>query len=160
MTAANEHDKIRSLLSLAVAGALDSAQESLVENHVRTCPECAAQLDEWRALAGGLKRLPTPQISAQVLQRTVALVRQAREAEDERRATRRILAPLLAFSWVLTVFSWPLYKIASSGLSVVFDIRFAHDWRVFAILVAWTWLCGGVAAFLLSSHQQRHRRLA
>ena len=55
MNAANEHDKIRSLLSLAASGALDSADELNVENHVWNCPECAAQLAEWRALAGGLQ---------------------------------------------------------------------------------------------------------
>jgi len=160
MIAAIEHNRIRSLLALAASGALDPAEETLVGNHVRNCPECSAQLDEWRALAQGLRRLPTPQISAQALQRTVALVREASAAESERRTTRKILAPLLAFSWLLTVLSWPLFRIASGGLRVLFDIHFAHDWRAFAVFLAWTWVAGGVAAFVLSSHQQRHRRLA
>jgi anti-sigma factor RsiW len=160
MNAPNEHEKIRSLLSLAASGVLDSAEESSVENHVRNCQECAAQLEHWQALARGLRHLPTPQLSPTVLQRTVALAHQAKAAANERRATLRVLMPLIAMSWLLTVFSWPLFKIASGGLRVMLGIRFEHDWRVFAFFVAWTWLAAGVAAAMLSSHQQRQRRSA
>ncbi len=160
MNAANEHDKIRSLLSLAASGALDSADELSVENHVRNCPECAAQLAEWQALAGGLRRLPTPQPSPFVLQRTVAIVREAQAAADERRATLRLLIPILALSWVSTLMSWPLFKFASVALRVMLGIRFEPDWRVFAFFVVWTWLAAGVAAAMLSFHHRRDRRLA
>jgi anti-sigma factor RsiW len=159
MNARNEHEKIRSLLSLAASGALDSAEEMSVESHVRTCPECAAELERWQALAGGLKRLPTPQLSPVVLQRTVALVREAQVARDERRATLKALIPLLALSWFSTIFSWPLFKLASAALRVL-GIHFQPDWRVFAFFVVWTWLAAGVAAAMLSSHQRHDRRLA
>lgn len=159
MTAPNAHEKIRSLLSLAASGVLDSADELSVESHVRTCPECAAQLEHWQALAGGLRRLPTPQLSPFVLQRTVALVREAQNAADERRAAYRILTPLLALSWLSTVLTWPLFKLASSALRVV-GIHFEPDWRVFAFFVLWTWLAAAVAAAMLSSQQRRYRRLA
>ena len=46
MNAANEHEKIRFLLSLAASGALDSADEVSVASHVRNCPECAAELEQ------------------------------------------------------------------------------------------------------------------
>jgi anti-sigma factor RsiW len=159
MNAPNEHEKIRSLLSLAASGALDSAEEASVASHVRNCPECAAQLEYWQALAGGLRRLPTPQLSPIVLQRTVALVREAQSAADERRATLRVLIPLLALSWFSTILTWPLFKLASSALRVV-GIHFEPDWRVFALFMIWTWLAAGVAAAMLSSHQRRDRRLA
>ncbi len=159
MNAANEHEKIRSLLSLAASGALDSAEEVSVASHVRTCPECAAELEHWQALASRLRRLPTPQLSPVVLQRTVALVREAQSGADERRATLKVLIPLLALSWFSTIFSWPLFKLASSALRVVLGIHVEPDWRVFAFFVVWTWLAAGVAAAMLSSHQ-RHRRLA
>ncbi len=159
MNARNEHEKIRSLLPLAASGALDSADEISLETHVRTCPECAAELERWHALAGGLKRLPTPQLSPIVLQRTVALVREAQVARDERRATLRVLIPLLALSWFATIFSWPLFKLASSALRV-FGLRFEPDWRVFAFFVIWTWFAAAIAAALLSSHQRHDRRLA
>ena len=160
MNAPKEHEKIRSLLSMAVSGVLDSAEEMSVESHVRNCPECAAELERWRALAGGLRRLPTPQLSPFVLQRTVALVREAQSAADERRATFRILTPLLALSWFSTILSWPLFKLATGAFRVVFGIHFEPDWRVFAFFLVWTWLAAGVAAALLSSQQRRDRRLA
>lgn len=158
MNAANEHEKIRSLLSLAASGALDSVEEVSVESHVRNCPECAAELEHWQALAGDLRRLPTPQLSPVVLQRTVALVREAQSAADERRATLKVLVPLLALSWLSTIFSWPFFKLASSALSVL-GIHFEPDWRVFALFVVWTWLAAAVAAALLS-HQRHDRGLA
>ena len=159
MNAPNEHEKIRSLLSLAASGVLDSGDEMSVESHVRNCPECAAEFEHWQALASGLRRLPTPQLSPVVLQRTVALVREAQSAADERRATLRILTPLLALSWLSTIFSWPVFKLASGVLRVVLGIHVEPDWRVFAFFVLWTWLAAAVAAALLS-HQQQHRRLA
>jgi len=158
MNAHNEHEKIRSLLSLAASGALDSTEEASVASHVRNCPECAAELEHWQALASGLRRLPTPQLSPFVLQRTVALVREAQIARDERRATLKVLIPLLALSWFSTILSWPLFKLASSALRVV-GIHFEPDWRVFALFMIWTWLAAAVAAALLS-HQRQHRRLA
>ena len=160
MNAPNEHEKIRSLLSLAASGVLDSAEEMSVERHVRNCSECAAELEHWQALAGGLRRLPTPQLSPFVLQRTVALVREAQSAADERRATLRILTPLLALSWFSTIFSWPLFKLATGAFRVVFGIHVEPDWRVFAFFVLWTWLAAGVAAAMLSSQQRQDRRLA
>ena len=158
MNRPNEHEKIRSLLSLAASGALDPADEESVASHVRNCPECAAELEHWQALAGGLRRLPTPQLSPFVLQRTVALVREAQVAKDERRATLKVLIPLLALSWFSTIVSWPLFKLASSALGVL-GVHFEPDWRVFALFVVWTWLAAAVAAALLS-HQRQHRRLA
>ena len=155
MNTPNHHEKIRSLLSLAASGVLDSAEEMTVEIHVRNCPECAAELEHWQALAGGLRRLPTPQLSPVVLQQTVALVREAQSAADERRATLRILTPLLALSWFSTVLSWPLFKLASGALRVVLGIHFEPDWRAFAFFMIWTWLAAAVAAALLSSHQRQ-----
>ena len=160
MNAASEHEKIRSLLSLVASAALDPADEISVASHVRNCPECAAELEHWQALAGGLRRLPTPQLSPVVLQRTVALVREAQVARDERRTTFKILAPLLALSWFSTIFSWPLFKLASGALRIVLGIHFEPDWRVFAFFLVWTWLAAGVAAALLSSQQRPYRRLA
>ncbi|HXU19144.1 MAG TPA: zf-HC2 domain-containing protein [Verrucomicrobiae bacterium] len=159
MNPANDHEKLRSLLSLAASGALDPADEISVETHVRSCPECAAELEHWQALTGGLHRLPTPQLSPVVLQRTVALVREAQVARDERRATFKILAPILALSWLSTIFSWPLFELASEALRVL-GIHFEPDWRVFAFFMIWTWLAAAVAAALLSSHQRHDRRLA
>lgn len=160
MNAPNEHQRIRALLSLAASGALDSAEEMIVESHLRNCPECAAELEHWQTLAAGLRRLPTPQLSPVVLQRTLALVREAQTAADERRATLKVLTPLLALSWLSTILSWPLFKIASNGLRVILGIHFEPDWRVFAFFAVWTWLAAAVAAALLSSHQRHDRRLA
>ena len=41
-----EHDNLKDLISAYFDGELDAARKKLVEEHVRTCPECKREFDE------------------------------------------------------------------------------------------------------------------
>jgi anti-sigma factor RsiW len=156
----DSHDKIRELLGLAVAGALDAGEEKRVERHAATCAACAAELENWRLLASGLRRLPTPQPGKLVVERTRARAEMRMAEEIESRGQSRVMVLLLGFAWIVTLASWPLFRILSGGLLVWFDPRFNQTWLVFAGFTALVWATGGLAAVLLGRHRQQERRLA
>jgi Putative zinc-finger len=156
----SEHDEVRELLSLAAAGALDSGEEERVTLHIRSCALCSSALDDWRLIAGGLRRLPTPQPSRGVVERARAMAEVRFGQESEHRWNRNVMIFLVAFAWVLTLLSWPLVRLMSEGLQGLLDPRFNQAWIAFAVLTSLGWLGGGVAAILLSVRQRRERRLA
>lgn len=41
-----EHEKLKELISFYLDGELDAGQRRLVEEHIRTCPECKREFDE------------------------------------------------------------------------------------------------------------------
>jgi predicted anti-sigma-YlaC factor YlaD len=41
-----EHDKLKDLISSYFDGELDAGQRRLVEDHIKTCPECKREFDE------------------------------------------------------------------------------------------------------------------
>jgi anti-sigma factor RsiW len=155
-----DHDKIRDLLSIAAADALEPNEDRLVSEHIRSCADCAAQLEQWRLLASSLRRLPTPQPRGVVVERARAMA-QIRLAEQlERKWNRAVMAGLIAFAWVLTLMSWPVVKFVSGGFLSMLDPRFAHTWLVFGAFTTLVWVGGGAAAVLLSVQQRRERSLA
>ncbi|MFZ0736410.1 MAG: zf-HC2 domain-containing protein [Candidatus Acidiferrales bacterium] len=153
-------DKIRELLSLAAAGVLEPEEESRISQHLRTCNSCAAELENWQQLARGLRRLPTPQPPANVVERARVAAEIRFSEEAEQRWNRNVLAFLIAFAWTVTVLSWPVFRILSGGLESWFTTRLTQTWYAFAGLTALGWLAGGIAAMILAWHQRRERRLA
>ncbi|MGA7622732.1 MAG: zf-HC2 domain-containing protein [Candidatus Acidiferrales bacterium] len=155
----NDHEKIRELLGLMASGVLESNEEQQVMNHLRGCPSCGAELEQWELLAGGLRRLPTPQPRALVVERARALAQMRLAEEGERRWNLGVMTGLVAFAWALTLMSWPVVRFVSGGLLAMLDPRFSHTWIVFAVFTAAAWAAGGAAAVILSLHR-RERRLA
>ena len=100
----SEHDKIRERLALAAAGALDDdAERERLRGHLSECVECAQELEGWNALAGGLRRLPTPRPSAALVERTRARMVARLAAESERRWNVSMLVFAVLFAWTLTL---------------------------------------------------------
>ena len=60
----------------------------------------------------------------------------------------------------MTLAGWPVFRLVTSGLFSLLDIRFRELWILFVIFSALTWLAGGSAAVLLSLRRQQERRLA
>ena len=156
----NDHEKIRELLALAAAGALEPAEEEQVTKHMRSCEACAAELEEWRLLAGGLRRLPTPQPRAIIVERARARAEIGFAEEAERRWHRIVMISVVLFAWALTLLSWPLVRLVSGGLLGMLDPRLNHAWFGFAVFTSVVWLAGGTAAVALSLQKRRERRLA
>ena len=156
----SEHDKIRELLPLAAAEVLEPNEERLLAEHLRGCTSCAAQLEEWRLLAGGLRRLPTPQPRGVVVERARAAA-QIRLAEHiEARWNHAVMFGLIVFAWIVTLMSWPVVRFFSGGFLSMLDPRFSHTWIVFGVFTTLVWVAGGAAAALLSLQQRRERRFA
>ncbi len=145
----SEHDKIRELLALAAADALTSAEEKQVAEHVRSCIACSNELGAWRPIASELRRLPTPQPSSWLVQAALARAEAKLTEQAEHDWNRRVMIVLVAFAWLLTIASWP-----------VFHLQFSHTWISFAAFTALGWLAGGVAAVMLAIRQRGERRLA
>ncbi|HEV2206453.1 MAG TPA: zf-HC2 domain-containing protein, partial [Candidatus Acidoferrales bacterium] len=107
--AMNDHEKIRELLALAAAGALTTAEERQVAEHLRSCADCRNEMESWRSIATDLCRLPTPQPSSRLVQATIARAEAKLAEQAEHDWNRRVMIFVLAFAWVLTVASWPVF---------------------------------------------------
>jgi hypothetical protein len=158
--ATREHDKIRELLALAAADALTSAEEKVVAEHVRSCIACANELEAWQPIASELRRLPTPQPSLWLVQATLARAEAKLIEQAEHDANRRLMILIVAFSWLLTLASWPVFRVMSARFLSLLEPQFSHSWISFAAFVALGWIAGGVAAGMLTARQRGERRLA
>jgi predicted anti-sigma-YlaC factor YlaD len=156
----SEHEAIRELLALAAAGALDAADEQRVERHLRGCAACTAEFEQLQGLANSLRRLPTPQAPASLVERTRARVEWRLAEEAENRWNYSVLVFLILFAWTLTLASWPVVRLMSSGLLGWFDPGFGRTWLSLAVYTALLWLTGGVAAATLALRRRRERRIA
>ena len=156
----SEHDKIRELLALAAAGALTSAEEKQVAEHVRSCIACSNELEAWRPIARELRRLPTPQPSSWLVQATLARAEAKLTEQAEHDWNRRVMIVSVAFAWLLTIASWPVFHFVSGRFGSVIDPHFSHTWIGFAAFTALGWLAGGVAAVMLAIRQRGERRPA
>ena len=156
----NEHNKIREMLALAAADALEPNDLELVVQHARTCGQCAAEMEQWQHLSRAVRQLPTPQPSPNLVQRTCARAEARMIEEREHAWNRRVMISLVLFAWGLTLTSWPIVRLVSGGFLGLFDSRLNQSWLGFAAFTSLVWLTGGVAAILLARHQRRERSLA
>ena len=152
------HDKVRELLTLSAAGALGASEQQMVERHLAECAECARELEGWNALAGGLRRLPTPRPRAGVVERTRALVGKQLAAEAERRWDMGVLVFLVVFAWTLVLVSWPIVRLMSEGMLGWMDSGFHQTWVWLAVYSALGWLAAAAAAVALGLRQRELRR--
>jgi hypothetical protein len=155
-----EHNKIREMLALAAAEALEQNELEPVMQHVRTCPQCSKEMEQWQLLSRGLRQLPTPQPSPDLVQRTCARAEARVIDESENAWNRRVMISLVLFAWALTLTSWPIVRLVSGGLLSLLDPRLNQSWLGFAGFTSLVWLTGGIAAVLLARHQRRERSLA
>jgi hypothetical protein len=168
--AMSEHDKIRELLALAAADALTSAEEKQVAEHVRSCIACSNELGAWQPIASELRRLPTPQPSSWLVRATLARAEAKLIEQAEHDWNRRLMIVVVAFAWLLTIASWPVFHFVSERLGSWLEpqfspiqfgqTQFSYSWISFAAFTALGWLAGGVAAVMLAMRQRGERRLA
>ena len=154
----SEHEGIRELLALAAAGALEASEQQKLERHLAECAECAQELEGWNALAGGLRRLPTPRPSAALVERTRARVAKQLAAESERRWDLSVLVFLVVFAWTLVLAGWPIVRLIGGGVLGWLDTGFRQTWVWLAVYSALGWLAAGVAAVALGLRQRELRR--
>ena len=161
----SEHDRIRELLALAAADALTRAEEKQVAEHVRSCIACSNELAAWRPIASELRRLPTPQPSSWLVQATLARAQAKLTEQAEHDWNRRVLIVIVAFAWLLTIASWPVFHFVSGRFGGLLGPQFSQtlfsqEWIRFAVFTALGWVAAGVAAVMLAIRQRGERRLA
>ena len=115
----NTHESIRSMLSLAAAGALGPQEQSQVEAHARVCEACSRELDGWAVYTIGLQGLPQPSIPADLIARTQARVLREREAAAAARWNGMTLCGLGIFSWVASISFWLVVRELTDGMVIV-----------------------------------------
>jgi anti-sigma factor RsiW len=155
-----EHEKLKELISLGAAGALGESEERALAVHVARCEECAAELENWRELGAALRRVPTPQAPAQLVERVRAQMVAQGFAEMERRQNFRVAAWLGLVGWTVTLASWPLLRLLSNEAANVMDVQLLHTWYgLFAITVG-GWVAAGAAAAMVALRHRQERRFA
>jgi anti-sigma factor RsiW len=154
----NEHAEIRELLTLAAAGALDAAGQRRVEDHLRQCSDCRAELAAWQRLAGALEALPTPQAPAGLVERTRRQMEKRAAAQAEHRWNRTALAWLIAFAWISTLLTWPLLQLFSGKLGELFDMAPGRMNQIWIVYIGVSWIISAVVAGWLGQRRQQEGR--
>jgi anti-sigma factor RsiW len=156
----NEHDAIRELLPLAAADALEEKERRLVEAHLPACADCSAELDRWRALGHGLRRLPTPQAPAALVERTRQQIQLQLAAATGQAANPWLLGFLVLLSWTLTVATWPIVRLLTQGITSWLDLGFRATWISLLGYTLAGWAIGGFAAIAVALRRASTRRTA
>lgn len=145
----NEHDAIRELLPLAAAETLDEKEQRRLEQHLLSCPDCSAELDQWRALGHGLRRLPTPQATAVLLERTRQQMRAQLADAAERSANPWVMGFLVLLSWTFALATWPIVRFLTAGALGWLDMSFRSAWLGLVGYTMLGWIVAAVAAIFL-----------
>jgi anti-sigma factor RsiW len=154
----NNHDDIRDLLPLAAAGALDPAAQRQVEEHLRQCSGCRAELQSWQRLTGALEALPTPQAPLGLVERTRRHLESQAAARAEHHRKQVMFFGLTVFAWMFTFLSWLLFQMLRGKLADALDISSATlttAWIGYALV---SWLVTAFAAALLGKRYQQEGR--
>jgi anti-sigma factor RsiW len=151
----SDHEEIRNLLSLAAAGVLEEAEEQRVAAHAARCTECAAELEGWQALAGGLRRLPTPQAPAALVERVRARGAAELAEHAEPQPIQALVACAVLAAWLLAVVSWPAVRWLGESF-----IRVEFNWWWVLGSASLAWLCAGLTGIALTVRQRMERRTA
>lgn len=148
---------VRELLALEAAGALDPADASRMEEHLRECGDCAREAEEWRRLVEGLGRLPSPRPSRALVARTVEAFEQRRVERSERAWNRAALGFVVAFAWTVTVVAWMVLRLVTGELALQLGRPVGPVAAWYAAYVFAGWLTAGAAAVLLGRRRQEER---
>jgi anti-sigma factor RsiW len=148
------HEEIRDLLTLAAAGALDAAGQRRVEDHLRECQGCRAELESWQRLTGALKDTPTPQAPVGLVERTRRRMERQAVARAAQRRHRLLLVWLTVFAWATTLLTWPLLRLLGGSLDLSWTgLSLTEVWVAYVVV---SWMISIVAAGLLGRrHQQQ-----
>jgi anti-sigma factor RsiW len=156
----NQHDEIRTLLTLAAARSLDGAEQARVEAHIRECADCAAELASMQRIAAVLRSLPAPQPSLGLAARTRLRVAAEMAARTKRRQYHLLITLLICFGWIITLLTLLAGRYFADDLAYFFNLSFAQ----FAIgFIGYTLLASvASAAFagLIGPRLQAARRMS
>ncbi len=150
---------VTALLPLAAAGALEPDEAARVEQHLRECAACAAEAAEWRRLAEGLARMPSPRPSRALVARTLETIEEGLAERSERAWNRAALGFAIAFAWTMAVVAWLLLDLLTGALASRLTRPVGPTAAWYAAYVVAGWLTAGAAAALLGRRGQEEGRI-
>jgi anti-sigma factor RsiW len=153
-----QHDDIRDLLTLAAAGALDAAEQRQVEEHLRQCPGCRAELESWQRLTGALEALPTPQAPLGLVERTRRQLEAQVSVQAERKRKRTLLLWLTVLGWASTLLTWPLFQLLGGRMAGVLDLSSQGLNQAWIGYLVVSWMISAIVAGLLGQQRQQEGR--
>lgn len=160
----SEHERVRAILALAAAGALDPEESMRVERHANACQECRRELDVWRTYAQGLRHLPQPQAPAYLMERTRSLILDQRAAEDRavaagQRWNELMLGALAVFGWAAGLTFWILARIFTGGFLSILGANLVSGLTWFMLSTVVVWMTAATAVVMLGRGQEIRRPL-
>jgi anti-sigma factor RsiW len=154
----NEHSEIRELLTLAAAGALDSAEQRRVDEHLQHCETCRAEFHGWSRLTGALQTQPMPQAPRGLVEQTRRILELHAQAQRERRQSYFTLGGLAVLGWVLTLLNWPLLRLLDAPLMHTFNLSNTQLTWLWTTYILAAWLGTALAAAVLGNRFQQEGR--
>lgn len=103
-------------LEAYVDGSLPDAERAVLESHVNSCPRCAAEVDEWRALFAALSSLPHLDPTPGFADRVMAGVQIRRPLSIKVAELLRRLLPTSTTGWVLVTALLALPVLGTAGI--------------------------------------------
>jgi predicted anti-sigma-YlaC factor YlaD len=144
-----EHETIRKLLPLAIAGALDDGDLERVTRHAGECESCRSEIQIWGLFSQGLRSQPQPVASPDLLARTQARVLGERAAAEERRRDALMLGALATLSLLSSILSWLVVSRLTAGEMEALGINWVNPVPWFFTSAAVTWMTTATAAIAL-----------
>jgi hypothetical protein len=112
------------------------------------------------ALAGDLRRLPTPTPPATLVARVRRLAHLELAEQADEKLNGLVLGFVLFFSWTVTVLSVLAVRLLRDGSVALFGIANGSSLSWSAAYVAATWFSGAAVIVLIGVHRRREGRLA
>jgi anti-sigma factor RsiW len=154
----NEHETIRKLLPLAVAGALESEELRRVEQHAHACGDCRRELEIWSRYAQAFRQLPQPSVPAGLLERTQSrILQQNAVASDHLKPI--VLGAIAIFGWATGLVLWALVRGLTGGAVDILGLNLVSplSWSLLSAVL--TWITAAACALVLVRHREMRRTL-
>lgn len=155
----DEHESIRKMLPLAVAGALELEDRGRLERHARSCEDCRREMEVWSRYAQALQRLPQPSVPAGLLDRTQSRILQQNQAADAHRVNAIMLGATALLGWGIGPVMWLLVRAITGGVVDMhgFDRVSLLSWSL--LLTVLTWITAAASAMALVRRREMERGL-
>ena len=147
-------EEMGGLMALSPAGLLDAAEERELREHVNECPECAARLQSFAAIAQGLGSMPSPAIPADLAIRTQARMAEELTACADRRSGAVLAVAATLIGWASWFGIWDLYRGLTAGIDAMLRPGWPGLWACAGISITMAFLAAPVTAALVRARRR------
>jgi hypothetical protein len=136
------HSRAQRLFAQSLVEAISPADSAWLDQHLRSCPDCAREILDTQELLGALRRVPIA-MPRDLAARTQLRVRLRAQESAQTSHSSMLLWLITAMSWLLGIFSAPLvwraFAWVGAELSLpklLMEIGFVLWWTVPPLLAA------------------------